>query len=406
MKQLCLSFFLAITLLPATLWAQTFTWVGPPAIEPSHGVAALSDTTAVFAAEDGKVYLGRTSSGSATFAGHFTLDFNTAFALNGQTAFAGGRYDETISESNLWRTDDGGANWLSMTAVAGEVVDVQFTDSLRGYALTNTALFLTTNGGISWTDQGVGASVSGGAMRLFYAANDTLWFIANNAGLYRSTGSGWTQVQNINFLIPPSSYELIPGGGGLTLQADGLLFHADDAALETFEDKSLNGWPSLTAFDWLDDNTAYGANGAALYRTTDGGDNWTQLDSARTPENALLSIAQLDAISPTVVYAIDGNDSAMWRTDNAFTVSRPALAELYVHVFPNPFADHLHITLPGKHRLETLQVVEMAGRVVDQEVIQPGQTSLKVSVGDLPAGVYLLQLQGDGQQIVRRVVKR
>jgi hypothetical protein len=56
---------------------------------------------------------------------------------------------------NLWRTQDGGANWTSIDAVPPGVpiTTISFTDSQNGAAVTPDSAWVTTDGGATWTEQ-------------------------------------------------------------------------------------------------------------------------------------------------------------------------------------------------------------------------------------------------------------
>ncbi len=85
------------------------------------------------------------------------------------------------------------------------------------------------------------------------------------------------------------------------------------------------------------------------------------------------------------------------KTDSAVEApSRP------VRVFPNPFSTQLTVELPQDVRPDRLVLIDGKGR----EVVSPSlDGSGQLSLADLPAGLYWLQVHMEGQIVNKRVVK-
>lgn len=75
-------------------------------------------------------------------------------------------------------------------------------------------------------------------------------------------------------------------------------------------------------------------------------------------------------------------------------------APFNIKIYPNPTTDILHIEAPTNLRY---RLMNMLGTIVQQGVLQAGNTS--ISVAPLPSGIYMLELSNTETQIVRKIVK-
>ena len=81
-------------------------------------------------------------------------------------------------------------------------------------------------------------------------------------------------------------------------------------------------------------------------------------------------------------------------------------ADLDVKVFPNPIGDNLNISF-NKTIEETtnIAVYDAAGRLILNEVVQPGQVFTEIGTAKLQAGVYVVVIESGEDRVVRRVMK-
>ena len=91
-------------------------------------------------------------------------------------------------------------------------------------------------------------------------------------------------------------------------------------------------------------------------------------------------------------------------TDDAITSTRTvSVVEASLHVFPNPVADRLQVrwSAPGNRTID-LELYDVNGRQLLRQQTGLSAGSAELPVAGLPAGLYLLRVDG----AVRRVVKR
>jgi hypothetical protein len=80
------------------------------------------------------------------------------------------------------------------------------------------------------------------------------------------------------------------------------------------------------------------------------------------------------------------------------------IEEEVIHVFPNPVASRLMITLAGKSAITVLSMTDMQGRLAPMEVTLNG-SSAEVNVQGLAEGVYVLRVTYDGGIFQQKVLK-
>jgi len=79
--------------------------------------------------------------------------------------------------------------------------------------------------------------------------------------------------------------------------------------------------------------------------------------------------------------------------------------EFVLHVYPNPATDILHIDVSGRtvNRPLKLTITNMVGALSQVRIFNSDNTSINTS--GLPAGIYILRVEGDGQSQVVKFVK-
>ncbi len=79
---------------------------------------------------------------------------------------------------------------------------------------------------------------------------------------------------------------------------------------------------------------------------------------------------------------------------------------LSVTVYPNPSAGMFQLNLPALEGETMAQVMTLNGQLVYAETINSYTQTLSLNLQDLAAGMYLLVLQNEGQQITQKLIKQ
>lgn len=123
--------------------------------------------------------------------------------------------------------------------------------------------------------------------------------------------------------------------------------------------------------------------------------NYTTLDKAPFSGTNFYRLKMVD---------IDGR----FTYSKILSVKMDAIAQKTI-IFPNPVASELHVQLPaGKKGQCTLQVADGQGRVLRQQQVQLNNNAFftTINIGDLPAGIYWLQVHyADGRE-TQKIMKQ
>jgi len=202
----------------------------------------------------------------------------------------------------VWTSTDSGTNWTSVfdsqTALSIGAIAVHPTDSNTvwvgtgednggGYSYDGEGIFKTIDGGASWSNMGLANTRRIGKIvidpangqRVFAAAGGDWFHKDTNRGIYRSVdgGASWQQV-------------LFVGNdtGGIDLAIDPSNVNRIYAAV----------WQRFSAGDtWY-----IGGAASGIYRSLDGGTNWTKLTAGLPAVAGRIGIA-IAPSAPTTLYA-------------------------------------------------------------------------------------------------------
>ncbi|GEM_PF-1391862 len=110
------------------------------------------------------------------------------------------------NKSKVWRTTNGGENWVSSSSTVVNTVQVSFSDTLNGIvsfsgSSATSSYNRTTNGGAAWYSNSLPASTT--SMHAAYAPNASYVWCATASGImYRSVNNGLTGTWQTQILPP------------------------------------------------------------------------------------------------------------------------------------------------------------------------------------------------------------
>lgn len=188
--------------------------------------------------------------------------FSMIYGLDDSTAYIA-MWGSNQQNNKILRTTDGGQNW-QVVLTGGHSASffnvVHFFDKNNGFVEgdpdSEFELYTTTDGGDTWTrvdGSNIPDPLSGeyGITGMYTAVGDTIWFSTNKGRIYKSEDKGhtWTVTQILN-----------PGSNNDT--------YIDLA----FSDNGQTGLALVTLTDGTNFSYHY-------FKTTDGGDTWTEITS-------------------------------------------------------------------------------------------------------------------------------
>jgi len=257
----------------------------------------------------------------------FPSDFFRICFINEKTGFATQEYD------NIFRTTDGGETWTSKSIVDA-IYSINFVSDKVGYISGEYGVIdKTTDGGLTWNYCAPAGRIDGNDLNAIYFINEEEGFATGNGGRILKTvdgGKSWTQYsneyRNVNqitftdnntgYFLSKKIYKTTDAGNTWTplntgvvdydyhyfsykmghfFDSDNFIIVADDGYISVVlktEDggatfKKLNiylHFEEASSLFFLNKSTGYvscydGAYSNGLYKTSDGGQNWSLISS-------------------------------------------------------------------------------------------------------------------------------
>lgn len=88
------------------------------------------------------------------------------------------------------------------------------------------------------------------------------------------------------------------------------------------------------------------------------------------------------------------------------SVGEAAESEMPVQVFPNPAREVLHLTLSASAKQDplTVRLLDLYGRAVYENRFSPTDEAIRLPVGEIPNGLYLLEILQNSQRKVQKII--
>lgn len=332
----------------------------------------------------------------------------------------------------LWHTSNGGATWTQQTAFGTTSFPnvIYMWDENNGFAQGDPVggefeIYTTTNGGATWTLV-PGANIPDpltneyGLIRSLSVRGSTAWFGTTEGRIFKSTDMGYNwSVINLNY---PAHYvtEIVFAndnlGWALLIDANTSAYvflrtqdggttwqNIDDPARIHYELAFVPNTASTLVSSWFDGSTTFGS----AY-SLDGGDTWVDID---------INVQHLDVafLNHTVGWSggfnVDATTGGIYKYAGSF---QPTATDVLEHgtefsVYPSPGNGLFYFSYhTANHAPVRMTVTDGAGKVVwEQNFANKDFTWLRsIDLRSAAPGVYLLQLENNGQKSVRKLVKQ
>ena len=188
------------------------------------------------------------------------------------------------NKSYILHSNDQGVSWNEQTGVLNTALtDVFFSDTLTGYVLGVSSLQKTEDGGVSWTEVDLGTVPQQTDFQSFDFSNSSIWILGGNGHFFMSTDSGISWEEKEKF--PNGIYYDVAFHGQDTgiivgqIGLDAVVFQSTDGGA-TWTDRTVESPienANLKDVFFADDTTAFtGGRGGRIYRSQDGGSTWNE----------------------------------------------------------------------------------------------------------------------------------
>ena len=164
--------------------------------------------------------------------------------------------------------------------LGGQLRDFQFVDSLLGFAVSDSSILKTTNGGDNWSVKFTGYYIF---QKIKFLNSNTGYACAGYNNIFKSTNSGenW-----IALGLPPDLYP-----SDMFVQSIDSIWLADNNTLVGGLFRTTNGGLNWEKLDYgiigsypnkiyfYNSRIGFASNGSLLFRTTNSGYNWSQVSN-------------------------------------------------------------------------------------------------------------------------------
>ncbi len=288
---------------------KSITLTEPAAIAVDAGTnkTIVCDGTVQLDAEPGWVTL---NSG-------ITAPLYSVYFTSADTGYAVGGLGGGVSV--ILKTTDGGANWKAQTNIppnASRLFSVNFANANTGYAVGDQGIVLKTiDGGVNWSVQKL-SSIN--VLQSVYFINDSMGYacgqgVADAGGIILKTidgGTSWTtQVTGKSGTI--NSVYFMNADTGYAVGGSGIILKTIDGGANWTTQTIGNNYNSyyLSSVYFTNTDTVYvsgglnpnSSGGGMVFKTTNGGTNWTALTSGTTSVFNSIFLTDINT-----VYAVGG----------------------------------------------------------------------------------------------------
>lgn len=343
-----------------------------------------------------------------------TFILQSIFFADASNGFSGGQKNGTQA---LLKTTDNAATWIEVTPEASStepVNAISFLNSSTGFVSNGAKIYKTTDGGSNWTSQTPGfitSSLYFNNSNIVFAGGNTI--NPNKAIINRSTDGGQTwvnvleatdpnvfvnEIGRIDFPDANTGYAMMPNTNRLFRSVDG-----------------GSNWSSLTVptlgtiqdfdFSTSDKGHVITSEGEIML-TIDGGVNWTieyTTDWGMYGPSVFLSSIDFSGNTGFV-----GASSGLIKkyTMPVSTGVNLSSVKNSINIYPNPVSINGSIAINGETPFEDISIMDSQGRVVANRRINNaiGNVVIDLALLDLKAGVYFVNVLTEGESVVRKVI--
>ena len=347
-----------------------------------------------------------------------SLLFNSVYAIDTQNVFTAGlivKGSWLSIGANILKTTNGGQTWENqMFDTLNRFNSIAFLNDSTGWVSgKNGVLLKTSDKGNNWTKIVLDTSVAETSLGKIHFINQNIGWIGSS--LKTTDGGNSWKVQNIPSLSFPSSYFINESLGWMVGDSYGgsNIYRTTDGGTNwTPCGSTYPGYYFTICFSnattgWI---TGYNySNQKSIIKTTDGGNTWVGQD---IPSNWLSSLFFLNentgwAVGDGIYKTTDGGGIVSVKDEKGSVNNIPSNIELLQN-YPNPFNPSTVIEYKlNKQQIVKLQVFNILGQEIGKLVdgIQSsGAYKINWNSKGLASGVYFYRLTTTSQVVTKKML--
>lgn len=359
------------------------------------GWACGSDGSLVYTDDGGELWQKKPFPDTTTL-------LKTMHFVNNNTGFIGGNYGK------LFRTTNAGNNWeMYSTNITSTFFYLSFINSLTGFASTYQGeIFKTTNSGVNWY---LIKNFNGTSFYDIHFFNENKGLISKSFEgtqilITTDGGTEWNSVFSPDCLL--YDFYFINDNTGYA-SGTSRIYKTTNGGYNWFQVNSYTGGFMYSVYAKQNYVWACGGSGKILF-SSNGGSNWQYQDSKTN--QTLNCIFFLDLNTGYVC----GGPGYIAKTTNSGIVFiskiSSTIPELYLleQNYPNPFNSSTIIKfhIPKNENI-TIKLYDILGRYVltlINEIKSPGIYQIELNASSLPSGIYFYKLTSDSFTSSKRLV--
>lgn len=388
-----------------------------------------------------------------------TMYYQIAVAQTNAVVMAGGTQDNggnMRKKDGTWRNTTGGDATMCLIDPSNE--NIMYSQYINGGGITRTTNAWTNSTGLDNAIEAAGVADADGDWATPFAIHEAnpMILVAGYKDVILSSdrGTSWKKISTnlhtsnlLHIAVSPTSAKHVYTAAGSNFFAT-----ADQGATAWKKVTHPGGSVSSIFVHPTNPLTVYttnnGGNGKRVYKSTDGGSNWTNISATGIPNDVSVTsivyeknsneglyiashvgVFYKDATMSSWLYFGKGMPNTaitdlqisyaakkiragtygrgIWEADlysNTVTsiTDEPLADAKKIHVYPNPFVDQVKVEVEGG--IGTIRLFNNSG----QEMAQPAYEGTgMLKLGDLTKGVYTLEVTDqNGSKWVKKIVKQ
>jgi photosystem II stability/assembly factor-like uncharacterized protein len=352
--------------------------------------------------------------------GRFGVDIH---AFDTTTAFVTVQALRSATNNNLYKTIDGGKNWISIIGNSyAPSAFIRYFDAQNAIIWNRHASGRSTDGGVTWSPGSVTGWLSTEGMGWSSTSNvctvvgDTIWSGTTNARVVFSTDKGinwrFTDLKS----MPNFTTDVTVFGIAFRDARNGIVMGWNSVTFVTYLARTTDGgqtWSPLTTYPFtLGSGIEYikGTPGSFIVNdyegltayTKDFGQTWVKLDSLNTNSIRFLN-PQTGWIGREPIVA-GGPAMYKWNGGNILSSIKVFEAdEIGLKMSPNPTSRYLNIEYSEDFKPISLTVYDAQGKAVFQKNTLL-QTAQNLDLQTLPNGIHLVQLRNTEGYVSKEII--